>query len=155
MALTYPTGLQNVLSTWTTAAFGWALFLDSTTPAPSPTVSQVTLADLIGAGGVENTDGAYARQVMTTPSVTQTYSANPALAYVNYLCGAPNFGILSDSSTSSWLVLYRKTGSDATSNIVEVYPINYLANGITSCLISLTNGAALRVATLSPSEYSN
>lgn len=148
MAFSYPPGILDATTTWSTGTFSWALAVPSANPVIYTDGPDLATFFVLAP---EFTDTAYARQSLTTPATSFTNTSS--LQEVEFGCDAPNFGIMSDSGTAGWLVLFNDTGTDATSNVIQVYPISYFADGVTTCLITLAGGFAFVLPMTCPSNF--
>jgi hypothetical protein len=142
MALSFPTGYQVATAKWLLDAFGWALMDATLTPAPT---GQVHLSDIVAA---EYAAGGYARQALAGAAVVVDV---PGLL-VHFQATGPDFGVLTGGAIASWLVLFHNAGSDATDEIVAIYPMDYTADSSTDCLIVLAAGDAIQLPMSCPAE---
>jgi hypothetical protein len=147
--LTFPNGILSIATDWTSAAYGYML-LNSAATNPDPSVD-IYIADIVAG---EATAGAYARQVVTTPIVTVALPASvDAAGYVKFGCDPPDFGILTGGEQEAWLILFRDTGVDATSEIVAANIIFYEADSVSDCLIGLSSQGAVALSTICPDGF--
>lgn len=138
----FPTGIAEVHAGWSIDSFAWGLWLADWVPDESV---EVFVADI---AGTEMADGSYTRQPATTKTVDVDLPAAPGdVGYVKYLCDDVDFGVLSDATAATWLVLIAVGSDDSDSAIVAALAVNYVADGAESAAFTMPPTGAHAVAT--------
>lgn len=142
----FPTGQEIAQRLWLTDTFEWGLWQPDTAPDPS---SQIFVDDLDG------TEVAAAGRIAVTPGAT-TITQPPTITadgFIIYNAADPDFGTPGGNEVAAWLVLYRLVTTDADSEIVAVFAVGHLCDGIEQAIFPLSTFGALAIATQCTSAF--
>lgn len=147
--MSFPTGLDTLVQTWTTGTYR-ALLLDTgwdPDPSADVYVDDITANEYAATGYVRQTLAGQARSVVLPATADDA-------GFVVFDCTDPSFGVMSGGTIAAWIAVYAFVTTDADSPLCVAFRCNYTADGVAAAAFVVSVNGLYRMATSCPSDWS-
>lgn len=145
--VTFPTGWNRMMDTWTTGTYEGLLLDSGWTPDPSSDVfvADVTAFEVAGAG--------YGRATITTPTRAPILPPTvTGIGYVTFDCDDVDFGTPAGGANPIWFAFYALVTTDADSPLVAAFAIDVTFTG-SAVVIGVSPNGIMRDASVCPNDF--